>query len=149
MDELDSLADGAEDDGVLADDVAGTHRQKGYFFLAPLADDAFTAVDADLVQIAAERVGDRTAQSQCRAARRVFFEAMVGFNNLDVVVVAEDLCRFAEQRNENIHAQARISRQKRRRTPGESFDLRQLPWIESGCRNDDGKRFFCSGSQIA
>src|SRR5207253_4142758 len=112
VDELDSLADAAEDDGVLADDVAGAHGQYGYFFFAALADDAFTAVDANLVQIAAERVRDRTAQSQCRAARRVFFEAMVGFNNLDVVVVAEHLCRFAEQRNENIHAQARISRQK-------------------------------------
>src|SRR5207248_2494617 len=146
--ELDSLTDATEDDDVLTDDITGTHEQYSYFFFTTLANDAFTTVDTNLIQIAAEHIHNRTTQSQHRAARRVFFEAMMGFNNLDVIIIAEHLCRFAKQRNENIHTQARISRQKHRRAPKESFDLRQLLWIESDCRNDNGNRFFCHGSQI-
>src|SRR4029453_16264243 len=49
VNEFESLADAAEDDGMLADDVTGTDRKQRDLFLGPFTDDAFATVDADFV----------------------------------------------------------------------------------------------------
>ena len=94
VDEFEALADAAKDHGVLADYVAGAHGEQRDFFVAALADDASAAVDGDFSKIAVERTCDRTSKCQRRAARRIFLEAMVRFDDLDVVIVAEHLCRL-------------------------------------------------------
>ena len=56
VDEFEAFADAAEDDGVLADDVAGAHGKQRNFLFAPGTDDAFAAIDADPIQVAIERL---------------------------------------------------------------------------------------------
>ena len=51
-----ALAAAAENHSVLADNVAGTDGEQGDLLLAALADDAFAAVDTDLIEVAAKRV---------------------------------------------------------------------------------------------
>src|SRR5215470_14401733 len=52
VDELDALAQASEDDGMLADEVAGADRKNPYLLFRALADDAFAARDPGLVEIA-------------------------------------------------------------------------------------------------
>src|SRR5262245_26700984 len=61
VNEFKSLADAAEDNRVLADDVTSADRKERNFFLGPFTDDAFAAVDADFVQIAIQRCRNRSA----------------------------------------------------------------------------------------
>ena len=88
---------------------------------------------------------DRAAERQSGAAGRIFFEAVVRFDNLHVVIVAEHLGRFAQKRNQNIHAQAGVRRQQRRCAPRQPFDLSLLFGIESGGGDDHGNVLFCRG----
>ena len=149
VNEFESLADAAEDDGVLADDVTGADGKQRNLFFGPFTDDAFAAVDADFVQIAVQRVRHRTTQRQRRTARSILFEAMVGLDNLHVIIVAKYLGRLAKKRDEDIDAQARVGRKESRRAARESFDLGQLRRVESGSCNDDGNCLFGCVAQIS
>src|ERR1044071_8960930 len=91
VDELETLADAAEN-----------HRV--------LADDAFAAAYGDRVELAFQPVGHRAPERQRGAARRVFLEPMVRLDDLDVVVVAEHLGGFAEQRDKHVHAETGVGR---------------------------------------
>ena len=101
-----------------------------------------TAVDGDFIEIAVERVCDRTPKCQRRAARRVFLEAMMRFDDLDVVIVAEHLRRLTQERNKNVDSQAGVRREQRRRAPGKPFDFGLLFGIEPSRGNDDRRKFF-------
>ena len=142
VDEFEAFADAAEDHRMLADDIAGAHGEQRDLFLAALADDALTAVDCNFFKIAVERVCDRTPKCQRRAARRVFLEAMVRFDDLDVVIVAEHLRRLTQERNKNVDSQAGVRREQRRRAPGKPFDFGLLFGIEPSRGNDDRRKFF-------
>jgi len=63
VDEFEALADASKDDGVLADDVAGSDGQQRNLFLGAFADDALATVDGDSIEIAVERLGNRTASA--------------------------------------------------------------------------------------
>src|SRR5512138_3755534 len=89
--ELQALALAAEEDGVLADDVAAAQRLDPDLPGRPLAEDAVPRVRERVLRIAAERLGRHLAEPDGRARRRVALLLVVHLDDLDVVVVAEDL----------------------------------------------------------
>jgi len=76
VNELDTLADAAEDDGMLADDVAGANGKKRDLFFAALTDDALSSTDGDGIELAFQPVRNSATQRQRSAARCVFFESV-------------------------------------------------------------------------
>jgi hypothetical protein len=58
VDEFETLADAAENDRMIADDVASANREQRDFLLGALPDDPFAAVDADLIQVAVKPLGN-------------------------------------------------------------------------------------------
>src|SRR5262245_56346066 len=148
VNKLQSLADAAEDHGMLADDVAGSHGKKRNFLPGPFPHDAFGAGDADFVQIAVYRFRHRPPQSKRGSAGSILLETVVGLDNLDIVVLAEQLGGLAQESDQDVHAQARVSRKNGRSATGESFDLRQLLRIESGCGNKQWSRLLRCDCQI-
>src|SRR5512143_242846 len=88
--ELEPLPLAAEEDGVLADDVAAPERLHADLPGRPLAEDPVARVRERLLRVAAERLGGDLPEPDGGAGRRVALLLVVDLDDLDVVTVAED-----------------------------------------------------------
>ena len=112
VDELDSLAQAAEDDSVLPDDVPGADGQQADLLLGSFADNPFTAADTRFVQISIQRLSHSPTQCERRAARSILLEPVVRLDDFYVVIFAEGLSHSAQEAHEQIHAEAHVGRDK-------------------------------------
>ena len=110
MGELDQLAVGGKDHGVLANDAAAAQGSKADVAAPALAGVTIADPHAGIVQLDAAALGGRLAQHQGRSGRRVDLVAMMHLENLDVEVGIEGLRHLARQGRQQVDAQAHVAR---------------------------------------
>src|SRR5690554_4671494 len=108
MGNLDALAFGGEQHGVVAYHVPGTNGFEADFLAGAFAGEAFAAVHCTLLQVAAEGVGNHFAHAQGGAGGGVFFVAVVGFDDFHVVVVAQGRRGGAQEVEDDVNAHAHV-----------------------------------------
>jgi hypothetical protein len=115
------FADAAEDDRVLADNVAGAHRRAARSLFRSLADNPLRPcrLTSSRSRLSARAIERPSAWAVPLGAS---FKAMMRFDNLDVVVLTEHLGGFSEQGDENVNAQAGVGREKSRSLLRQMFD---------------------------
>ena len=106
--DFDAFAEGGEADGVVADDVAAADGVHSDFTWRAFSDCALTSVDEVGVDVAAGGGADFFGQAEGGAAGGVFFEAVMGFDDFDVIVLAEGFCDFADEVEEDVDADAHV-----------------------------------------
>jgi len=111
MGDLDPFTRTGKDHRVLAHHVAGAKRLNPDLFFLPFSDHSFSRKNADLVQISFQRPGDDLGHLHGRAAGRIFFEAMVHLDDLDVVVVAGHTGGVGQDLENEVDAHAHVWRQ--------------------------------------
>ena len=72
---------------MVADNVAGTYCLNPDLTFLPFPNKTFSGIDANLIQIAAHSLCQHFRNLERRPARRIFFQAMMGLNHLNVVFV--------------------------------------------------------------
>ncbi len=106
--DLDPLAGPGEHHRVVTDDVAAANRRKPDRARTALPGVTFARIYGEFVERAAERRGDDFTHFQCGARRRVDLVPMVGFDDLDVVVVAEHARGQLDQLEGRVDADAHV-----------------------------------------
>src|SRR5690554_6751871 len=108
MGNLDALAFGGEQHGVVAYHVPGTDGFETDFLAGALAGEAFAAVHCTLFQVAPQGVSDNFAHTQDGAGGGVFFVAVVGFDDFYVVVVTKSSRCRAQEVEDDVDANAHV-----------------------------------------
>ncbi|EKD37506.1 MAG: hypothetical protein ACD_75C01103G0002 [uncultured bacterium] len=97
-----------EEHGMLTDDIRRPDGLYPDFMGFSLADYAAAFEHEDVVKIPVHPFRCHLGKLQGRAARCIFFLVMVGFDNFDIVVVAQDGGGLFHQFEEDIHADRHI-----------------------------------------
>ena len=117
---------------MLADDVAAADGVKADLFRRALAGFAMATVARDVADLALERLRHDFAQLERRAGRRVDLVAVVRFDDLDVVALAEDLRRGFGELVGGVHAHREIRRHHDRHALRRRGDGLSLRWRKAG-----------------
>ena len=134
VDQLQRLAERAEDDRVLADVVADADGVDADLVRRPLADQPLAAVDELRLPM---HLLDDLGELQGRAAGRVLLEAVVPLDDLDVEALAlERLGRLPRQLEQHVDDQAHVRREQDRGLVRRGLDLGLLRRGVAG-RGDD------------
>ena len=136
--DFDAFAEGGEADGVVADDVAAADGVHSDFALCAFSDCALPSMHEVCVDVAVSSCADLFGQVEGRAAGRVFFEAVMGFGNFDVIVFAEDFGDFADEIKEDVDANAGVGCQKYGDACGCRDDFGFLFVSETGSADEAG-----------
>src|SRR5690554_2710356 len=114
MGNLDALAFGGKQHGVITHHVPGTDGFETDFLAGALAGEAFAAVHCTLFQVAPQGVSDNFAHTQGGAGGGVFFVAVVGLDDFHVVVVAQGRRGGAQEVEDDVNANAHVGREHHR-----------------------------------
>ena len=120
---LNSLTHAAEQNRMVAYDIAGTDRLNPNFVSGSLSDQPFACIDTDLIQIPIDCVGENFGYLESRSAGRVFLETVMGFNHFNVVFVAERLGHFANDLVQQVHADAHVGGENAGDLPSKGFEF--------------------------
>ncbi len=89
-------------------------------------------VDAHFIQTASERPGDDLGQLHGRSARSIFLETMMGLDDLDIEVVAEQSGDISNNLEQDVDADAHVWRKHAGELSGQLSGLRHLLRGEAG-----------------
>jgi len=136
--EFDPFLVGHEHDGVVADRRAAAQGVDADLAARTFAGHAVAAVAGDRLEVDAASFGQRLGEPKRGAARRVFFEAVVHFDNLGVIVGTEDRGRTAHELEQQVYAQAHVGRPDDRYLAGSRVDALLLGVCQAGGAQHEG-----------
>ncbi len=108
MGDLDALAIGGEQHGMVAHDVPGTHSREADGLARPRPGLAFATIDGNLLQIAPERLGHHLPHAQSGAGRRINLVPVMRLDDLDIHIVTQHARRGIQQLEAQIDANAEV-----------------------------------------
>src|SRR5512135_762355 len=108
MGDFDPLAEAAEKDGMLPDDVSGAYCLDADLFLSPLSYDPFSGIDSDFIEVSVDRAGYDLGHLKGGAAGCILLKPVMGLDDLDVIVIAQDPRHVLKHLQQKVDAQAHI-----------------------------------------
>ena len=145
---LDALPLAGKEHGVLSHDITGAYRLHADLLARPLADDPFAGEDADLIQVPVQRLRQHLRHLHGRAGGRVLLHAVVGLDDLHVVIVTERCCHLFQDLEGKINADAHVRREHAGDLVGELPDLLHLFLRESRRADHDRTVMVGAGADM-
>src|SRR3989344_5094691 len=134
--DLHALTATGKENGMIADDIAGTDTGEADGLARTLAADAVPAVHAMLLEITLQYLGNDLTHAQRRARRRIRLVAVMRLDDFHVHIIAQHTRGGLEQLETEIHAHAHVGREYNRDVPGGAGDA-AFPRIIETCSPDD------------
>ena len=126
------LASRRKDDRVIAHHIAATDRVDADLRTRSLAHDAFAPVPQRFLELELAHVGEDFEQRRRRAAGRVFLQAMVHLDDLEIEARPENLRRLAREPEKRVHAGRVVRGPDHRNLRLAIRDLGFLPGLVTG-----------------
>src|SRR6516165_8136068 len=133
MRKFDTLAWPCKKNGMFTHNISPANRMHSNLVLRSLTHKTLSSVTNALVVVELTCVRNNLSQPSCRAAWRVFLQAMVKFENLNIKVWTQHPIRFLGQPEQEVHTDTEIRSQQDRGPRGGGSQFLQLIVCMSGC----------------
>ncbi|MNV41381.1 hypothetical protein D3C71_1330150 [compost metagenome] len=148
MGDLDTLAVGGEQHGVITDDVASAHSGETNGLAITSAGLALTTIHRHLFQIATQRIGNHLSHAHGSAGRRIDFMPMVSLGDFDIDIVAQYASGRVEQLQAQVDPDTEVGREDNRNVLARFRQQLLFFNAETGGTDDHGLAVFTAESQV-